>query len=206
MPIRPTSFWTGASRMSVSGCRTLLAIACALPLMLAAGTATPQTEPAPSAVDRTAGVDCAGNRGGRPLAYSNPRYGFAMTYPSTFMLDPDSIPENGDSARFWTIDRQATAVVMGRLNGLRQSLGDLFREARQDVVENSRGVITYTRTRDNWFVVSGFIGDRIFYRRTLLAQGSGVIGDLWIEFPRSMRPCFEDAVTMMSLSLRQAGP
>ena len=129
-----------------------------------------------------------------------------MTYPSSFMLDPDSIPENGDSARFWTADRQATAVVTGTLNSQDQSLADLFREATQDVIENGRGVITYTRRRDNWFVISGFIAGRIFYRRTMLTQGSRVIGHLWIEFPRDMRPCFEEAVTMMSLSFRQSGP
>jgi hypothetical protein len=46
---------------------------------------------------------------------------------------------------------------------------------------------------------------RIFYRRTVLTTGSKIIGSLWIEFPRDMRPCFEGAVTMMSLSFRQAG-
>jgi hypothetical protein len=73
------------------------------------------------------------------------------------------------------------------------------------VIENSGGAITYTRIKDNWFVVSGFMAGRIFYRRTLLTSGSGVIGTLWIEFPRDMRPCFEGAVTMMSLSFREAG-
>jgi hypothetical protein len=129
-----------------------------------------------------------------------------MTYPSSFALDPQSIPENGDTARFWTSDHQATAVVTGTRNGLRQSIADLFDEAKHDVTKNSGGVITYTRIKDNWFVVSGFMAGRIFYRRTLLTTGSRIIGSLWIEFPRDMRPCFEEAVTMMSLSFRQAGP
>ena len=96
----------------------------------------------------------------------------------------------------------ATAVVTGIRNGLGQSLADLLDEATKDVTENSHGTITYTRTRDNWFVISGFIGERIFYRRSFLSDRSRVIGSLWIEFPRTMRPCFEDAVTMMSLSFR----
>jgi hypothetical protein len=128
-----------------------------------------------------------------------------MNYPASFALDPQSVPENGDTARLWTFDRQATAVVTGTRNGLKQSIADLFDEAKHDVTENSGGEITYTRIRDNWFVVSGFMAGRIFYRRTLLTTGSEIIGSLWIEFPRDMRPCFEDAVTMMSLSFRQAG-
>ena len=142
----------------------------------------------------------------RPLVYRNRLFGLTMTYPSSFALDPDSIPASGDSARFWTPDRQATAVVTGLRNGLRQSLADLFAEARRDVTENSGGPITYMRTKDNWFVVSGFMAGRIFYRRTLLKPDGTAIGHLSIEFPRGMRPCFEDAVTMMSLSFRSAGP
>jgi hypothetical protein len=150
--------------------------------------------------------DCEGVRDGRPLTYRNARFGFAMTYPSSFLLDPDSVPESGDSARFWTRDRRATAVVTGLSNGLGQSLADLLREARQDVIGNSHGVITYDRRRDNWFVISGVIGNRIFYRRTFLSHRSRIIANLWIEFPRSMRRCFEEAVTMMSLSFRRDPP
>jgi hypothetical protein len=149
---------------------------------------------------------CGRPRDSRPLTYRNARFGLVMSYPSSFVLDADSVPASGDSARFWAADRQATAVVGGIGNGLQQSLADLFREAKQDVTENSGGEITYTRIKDNWFVISGLIGNRIFYRRTLLSQGARVIGELWIEFPRSMRPCFEDAVTLMSLSFRQESP
>ena len=70
-----------------------------------------------------------------------------MTYPPSFVLDPDSIPEGGDSARFWTPDRRATAVVTGIRNGLGQSLADLLDEAAKDVTENSHGVITYSRSQ-----------------------------------------------------------
>ena len=149
-----------------------------------------------------AAADCGAGRAGPPMQYKNARFGFTMTYPSSFVLDPESIPEGGDSARFWTPDRRATAVVTGIRNGLGQSLTDLLEEASKDVTENSHGTITYSRTRDNWFVISGFIGERIFYRRSFLSDRSRVIGNLWIEFPRTMRPCFEDAVSMMSLSFR----
>jgi hypothetical protein len=176
-------------------------------LALIARSAAPQQATAASELPPTqalAAVDCGvlARAAGHPMQYRNARFGFTMTYPSSFMLDPESIPEGGDSARFWTADRRATAVVTGIRNGLGQSLADLLDEAAKDVTENSHGVITYTRTRDNWFVISGYIGERIFYRRSFLSDRSRVIGSLWIEFPRNMRPCFEDAVSMMSLSFR----
>ncbi len=141
-----------------------------------------------------------------PMAWRNPRFGLGMTYPSSFRLDPDSIPASGDTTRFATADGQATAVVTALRNGLRQTLPELFTEARRDILENSGGAITYQRTQGNWFVLSGYMAGRIFYRRSLLTAGAAVIGTLWIEFPRGMRPCFETAVAMMSLSFRETGP
>jgi hypothetical protein len=179
---------------------------CALPDTSGKGMAqtgpTPVLPPAQSSRQQ-----CGDILNSRPLTYRNPRFGFTMTYPPGFVLDPDSIPENGDSARFWTADRQATAVITGLHNGLHQSIADLMREAKADVIEHSHGTITYTRQRDNWFVISGYLGtERIFYQRSVLAHEGSAIGILWIEFPRAMKPCFEAAVTMMSLSFRGPGP
>jgi hypothetical protein len=178
-----------------------LCVACLLFAPAARPAASPANAEGPPA-QSLAAVDCGFFARGEPMHYRNARFGFTMTYPSNFVLDPDSIPEGGDSARFWTLDRRATAVVTGIRNGLGQSLADLLEEAAKDVTENSHGVITYTRSRDNWFVISGFIGERIFYRRSFLSDRSRVIGTLWIEFPRNMRPCFEEAVSIMSLSFR----
>jgi hypothetical protein len=160
-------------------------------------------ETASSTENGRAGPACTGLLGGQSLAYRNPRWGFGMTYPSTFALDPESVTENGDSARFWTADRRATAVVTGLRNNMGQTLAELLGEAKQDILVASRGTITYERARENWFVLSGFMAGRIFYRRTFLSQAGRVIATLWIEFPRDMRPCFDDAVTTMSLSFRE---
>jgi hypothetical protein len=145
---------------------------------------------------------CPIPRDARTLAYDNPRWGVVMVYPAGFALDPGSVTENGDSARFWTADRQATAVVTAFRNRAGQSLAELRQEAELDILENSRGSITYRRTAPGWFVLSGYVGERIYYRRTFLTRGGGVIATLWVEFPRGMRPCFEEAVTTMSLSFR----
>jgi hypothetical protein len=181
----------------------MLCLAYAAHLLLVLPAAKAET--ALAAALGNAGPDCAGLLGGQALTYRNPRWGFGMAYPSTFTLDPESVPENGDSARFWAANRRATAVVTGLRNTMGQPLAELLGEARQDIVLTSRGVITYARVKDNWFVLSGFVAGRIFYQRTFLSQAGRVIATLWIEFPRDMRPCFEEAVTMMSLSFRESG-
>ena len=144
---------------------------------------------------------CAAPEDWERRSYRNERFGFGFDYPSIFRLDPQSVPAKGDSARFWTEDHRATAVVNAAPNREGQTLRALLREAEGDVVENARGEITYRRIRDNWFVISGYMVGRIFYRRTLLAE-DGTVATLWMEFPRDMRPCLDPAVTMMSLSFR----
>jgi hypothetical protein len=146
-------------------------------------------------------ADCADPESWERRSYRNERFGFGFDHPSVFRLDPASVPADRSSARFWTADRRATAVVNAAPNPDGRSLRDLLREAEGDVVENSRGEITYRRIRDDWFVISGYMVGRIFYRRTLLLP-NGTIATLWMEFPREMRPCLDAAVTTMSLSFR----
>lgn len=158
-----------------------------------------------AATPATAQPACGGVRDDRVLAYRNPAWGFGMDYPATFELDAGSVPENGDSARFWAAGQQATAVVTGLRNGDGQSLAGLLAEAERDVLENGRGSITYRRVTAGWFVLSGYLADRIYYRRSFLAGGGAVIATLWIEFPRALKPCLEAAVATMSLSFRPLG-
>jgi hypothetical protein len=159
-----------------------------LSLLLASGAAAAQGCPPPPP--------------GPAQGYRNDRFGFAFDVPPLFGLDPESIPPAGDAARFWTPDRRATAVVNASRNGARLTLSQLLAEAEGDIVQNSGGEITYRRRRDNWFVLSGYMVGRIFYRRTLLTR-FGTVATLWVEFPRAMRDCLERAVTTMSLSFRE---
>jgi hypothetical protein len=149
---------------------------------------------------------CEPLRDQRVLAYRNPGWGFGMDYPASFVLDPSSVPENGDSARFWTEGRQATAVVTGLRNGEGQSLAAVLAEAEGDIRDNGRGSVTYRRVTRDWFVLSGYLADRIYYRRSFLARGGAVIATLWLEFPRALKPCLERAVATMSLSFRRIDP
>ncbi|WP_270938354.1 hypothetical protein [Falsiroseomonas oryzae] len=147
-------------------------------------------------------TECPGEGRWDQRSYRNARFAFGFDYPSFFVLDPGSVPPGGDSARFWTVDRRATAVVNAAENAPGRSLRDIMQDAEGDVVQNAGGEITYRRMRDNWFVISGYMVGRIFYRRTLLTR-QDTVATLWLEFPREMRPCLDGAVTLMSLSFRE---
>ena len=155
--------------------------------------------PASAAVVQS--VDCPVPGVTPVLDWRSPALGLAMRHPAGFAL----VEAGPDTARFVSRDGQAVATVTAIPNGLGQRLPAVMAEARQDITENSGGEITYSRAKANWFVVSGYMAGRIFYRRSLVPADGRFIGTLWVEFPRAMKPCFEAAVTTMSLSFREAG-
>jgi hypothetical protein len=69
--------------------------------------------------------------------------------------------------------------------------------------ENER--ITYEREEQTWIVVSGYNGDRIFYRKAMLACGGQVWHHLAFEYPATQKRAFDDVVTRASYALQAYG-
>ena len=152
------------------------------------------------AAQASAQVVCEGLTAQHPLTYRSPTYGYSLVYPASMEIVPDSISERGDTVRFEAPRWQVTASITALLNNRGETLSQLKREAQQDIIQNSRGSVTYQRNGTTWFVLSGYILDRIYYQRTVLIQGSMAIASLWIEFPQEVRPCMDAIVTMMANS------
>ena len=62
--------------------------------------------------------------------------------------------------------------------------------------------ITYLRKKSSWIVVSGFKGDRIFYRRANLACRNWNWHQLSFEYPAAQKRAFDQFVTRASHSLK----
>ena len=65
--------------------------------------------------------------------------------------------------------------------------------------------ITYEREERTWIVVSGYIGDRIFYRKAMLACGGHVWHHLAFEYPAIQKRAFDLFVTRASYALQAYG-
>jgi len=64
--------------------------------------------------------------------------------------------------------------------------------------------VTYLRGEHDWLVVSGFRGDRIFYRKAILACGGTQWRHVVFEYPAEAKREFDRFVTRMSRALDQA--
>jgi hypothetical protein len=63
------------------------------------------------------------------------------------------------------------------------------------------GDITYEREGRTWIVVSGFFGNRIFYRKAMLACGGTAWHYLEFEYPAAQKRAFDSFVTRSSAAL-----
>ena len=63
------------------------------------------------------------------------------------------------------------------------------------------GDITYERAGRTWIVVSGFKGNRIFYRKAMLACGGSAWHYLEFEYPAAAKRAFDAFVTRSSAAL-----
>ena len=61
--------------------------------------------------------------------------------------------------------------------------------------------ITYERRGQAWIVVSGYKGDRIFYRKAMLACGGRSWHHLAFEYPAEQKGAFDEFVTRASYAL-----
>jgi len=71
----------------------------------------------------------------------------------------------------------------------------------QQVFQNT-DQITYERRGPTWIVVSGYKGDRIFYRKAMLACHGREWHHLAFEYPAAQKRAFDDFVTRTSYALQ----
>jgi len=60
--------------------------------------------------------------------------------------------------------------------------------------------VTYKRLADNWFVISGYENNRVFYNKTLLHQGD--VLTLSIDYDKAFQPKFDPIVAAISRSFQ----
>lgn len=109
------------------------------------------------------------------LEYRNERYGFSLRYPASFEMQRPS--ENGDGREFIRQD-SCSFIAFGSNNALEYDLNDELKDVLSEFTQ-----VTYRKRSRNWFVISGFQGERVLFIKCFLGKGS--INEIWIRYPKS---------------------
>lgn len=133
--------------------------------------------------------------------YVNGRYGTTVDIPfDVFLAEPEA--ENGDGRRFVSRDGSASLTVFAGANVDRRSLSELVRAARVDAADER---VTYERKGGRWYVLSGYAGPKVFYRKLLFSPDREVVHTIEIVYPAVAKPLYDPLTARIANSL-SAGP
>lgn len=125
------------------------------------------------------------------------RPGLTALVPADWKLEPHD--PNWKGARFTSPDGQSWLAFYATPAD-RDSLEQHLRE----IISVTGERITYLRRKRDWVAVSGFRGDRIFYRKVTLACGGGSWRHIAFEYPAQQKRAFDRLVTRVSHALAAA--
>ena len=128
--------------------------------------------------------------------YRNARFTYSISYPSSLLL-PQGESTNGDGQKFQSKDGRAELIVYGSNNALDQTLEQAFNEAKSGP---GNTVVTYQTMKQDWFVVSGTEGGKIFYQKTFLR--AGVFKTMRIEYDEQLKTSYDAITTRVSISFK----
>jgi hypothetical protein len=129
------------------------------------------------------------------LTYQNDRYGTTIDYPDLFKMQP---PPGSDDGREFKSSDGADFAVSASYFAL-----DLTVAKYRDFIVNNldRGsAVTYESRGKDWFVISGTVGDKIFYEKHRLSHGMNE--DFVMSYPASTKQAYDPIVARMATSFR----
>ena len=126
--------------------------------------------------------------------YHNDRFDYSIEYPKD-VLFPQGESDNGDGQKFLSKDADASLIVYGSNNALKQSLEEVYREESRG---GTAGVVTYKVLEDNWFVVSGYNSGRVFYQKTIFHDD--VLKTFVLEYDESQKELYDPIAKRLATS------
>lgn len=132
------------------------------------------------------------------LTYRNDRFGTQVTFPVEAFAALAAGPANGDGQTFLSRDG-ASLVVSGASAPRDAPVADLL-ALRERVRREGGGTVTYSATGTDWFVLSGYEGDAVYYERHEVGR-EAVIHSLVLRYPESVRERYDPLVKPIADSL-----
>ena len=130
-------------------------------------------------------------------AYRNERFRYSISYP-TKLLPPKGEAADGSGQRFVS-ESGAFLVVTGVRGRSAADLRELFeKQSRSAPPENPTRIVTYKVKKDDWFVVSGYERQRVWYEKAMLSKDT--LASFHIEYDESEKQAFDPVVEKIARS------
>jgi hypothetical protein len=137
-------------------------------------------------------------RAGDWTAYHNPRFGFALKYPANVFSGRMRDASNRDDLLLSS--GRAILWISANANRAGRSVG-AYRHSL--IAERFAGAtFDYAPQRENWFVLSGIIGDEMFYERVTFSCDRQSVHHWLLVYPVAERAFFDTVVEEIHRSYR----
>jgi len=133
-------------------------------------------------------------------SYYNPRFEFSVAYPSNILI-PGPPAWNGAGRIFRSTEGATEMRVFGGYNALFQTLSGVYK--RECAVRGRK--ITYKAFNGNWFVISGYEGQNVFYLKQILKNDelkNEIFLTLTIEYPKSKKNILDPVTAIIAKSFK----
>lgn len=115
--------------------------------------------------------------------YQNDAAEFTLDVPQE-ILYPQGESGNHMGQIFKSADMDAKLLTYGEGNPDDKTIEDLYFDALNPDDKNEK-VFTYKIQKNNWFVVTGFHNDDVFYKKTILSKTTGLIISFHFKYLKS---------------------
>lgn len=127
--------------------------------------------------------------------YVNSRFGYSVKYPN--ILKKGSESENGDGCEFISEDGFIMKVYGSNdVSVFNKTLDEMYTDELKEHKD-----ITYKVKKKNWFVISGYDGEMIFYIKKYIGTSSS--NTLYLNYPSNLRDKYYDVITVISKSFKE---
>lgn len=131
--------------------------------------------------------------------YQNMRFGFQVWYPEGLLI-PQGESDNGDGQKFQSKNRAVSMLVYGG-HSFEATVESKFREDTISITGgHSVRQVTYKHKGDNWYVVSGFSEEKVFYQKTIIVDGT--IMTFYITYPSTKKKVWDPITATISKSFK----
>jgi len=109
--------------------------------------------------------------------YDNSKYNYSINYPEFLIGEGEA--DAGDGQKFFSPDKSIKLIVWAQYDVLNEGLNGAMKYAKE------KRTVTYKVVKDNFFVLSGFEGNDIFYRKTILSKDKGTLLTFEFIYPKT---------------------
>ena len=132
--------------------------------------------------------------------YTNTAAEFSLAIPQE-VLYPQGEADNPLKQEFKSADNLAVLSVFAH-GGHNETIDEIYQKALHPSDQAER-VVTYKKLGNNWFVITGFKNEEVYYTKMILSPNDGMVKGFYFHYPKLDKQVYDPITIKLSKTLRE---